>query len=701
MERSQRARLLAAVLVVLCIALFPLVWASCGEEPHRDETESARITVHGQHVAETEISDGIYGGFIEFLPGVINGLAGMWAQELLNRGFDEPDVDDNGVAGKPEGPLGWFPLGDAGAGASWSPAAGGYNTRGVYAQSVAKSGGTGRAGLYHLVLLSPPGETVFYVYLKGDASAGEVTARLAGVDGSITLAEASLGLPTQAWSRREVTFPPVPDVAAARLEVFFTGSGEVFFDEASFMSSHNLGGVREQVVELYRELEPGVMRYPGGCFADQAANHWVNGIGPLDGRGSPNWDEHWGSYQRLDFGTDEFVAFCRAVGAEPHIVVNFGDGTALEAAAWVAYANGDPSDASPIGVDGKGTDWRTVGYWAGQRAANGHTEPYSVTYWEIGNEQYGVWENGHTTPQEYGAAFLAYREAMERVDPDIRVVADGHTERSWYEPLMRAIGGRTDVFGWHVCQEMKEDSGQDETYLAMLATPTRVEENIALLWDEFTRAGYSPGMRMSISEWWPENQHGTWSADALEGALWTALMLNVLQRHPAEMETACRTLFQTMFIQVDREDHRREAVLSPSFHASSMYRRYCGERSVPVSLDCGTYAVPGLLGFGAGDEVPYLDVSATCTDGSVTLAVVNRHPYLAFETAIAWEGFEVFASGEAHLLTSASYLDANSLDDPGAVAPVSSTWSSTGEYLFPPHSLTILTAAIQGEPPRK
>jgi alpha-N-arabinofuranosidase len=289
----------------------------------------------------------------------------------------------------------------------------------------------------------------------------------------------------------------------------------------------------------------------------------VEGTGPVDERGSPNWDDHWDSYQRLDFGTDEFIAFCRAIGAEPHITVNFGDGTVEEAAAWVAYTNGDPSDASAIGVDEKGTDWHTVGYWAQRRAANGHPEPYAVRYWEIGNEQYGNWEKGHTTPEEYGAAFLAYREAMKGANPDIRVIADGHTEPSWYEPLIRTIGGQGDVFGWHVCQEMKEDSSQEEIYLAMLATPTRVEENIAHLRDVFAAAGYSPGMRMSITEWWPEHQHEDWKSDALEGGLWTALMLNALQRHPAEMETACRTLFQTMLIQVDREDHRREAVPTP------------------------------------------------------------------------------------------------------------------------------------------
>jgi len=693
MGMSQGTKLLVAVLAALGLALFPLCCASCGKGPRQGETETARITVHGQEVAEAEVSVGIYGGFIEFLPNVINGLTGMWAQELSNRGFDEPDGDANGVSGKQSG-LAWFPLGDPGAGVSWSLPSGGYNPRGVYAQSVEKSGGVGRAGLCHGVLLSPQGEAVFYVYMQGDASAGEVTARLADMEGSATLAEASLGIPTQAWSRKEITFPSLPDAASGRLEIFFTGTGKVLFDEASFMSSHNVGGVRGQVIELYRELEPGVMRYPGGCFVDQTANHWVNGIGPIDERGSPNWDEHWDSYQRLDFGTAEFVAFCRAIGAEPHITVNFGDGTVEEAAAWVAYTNGDPSDTSAIGVDEKGTDWRTVGYWAQRRAANGHPEPYRARYWEIGNEQYGEWENGHTTPEEYGAAFLAYQEAMKGVDPGIYIITDGHTEPSWYEPLTRAAGGRTDNFGWHVCQNMREDSSREEIYLAMLATPTRVEEDITHLWEVFMAAGYSPDMRMSITEWWPEHQHEDWRADALEGALWTALMLNTLQRHPAEIKLACRTLFQTMLIQIDREDHRREAVPSPSFHASSMYRSYCGERSVAVSLDCGTYTVPGLLGFGADDEVQYLDVSVTRTDDTITLAVVNRHPSRTVEAGITWEGIEVSGSGEAHLLTSDSYFDINELDNPDAITPASSAWVSTDAHLFPPHSLTILTTDV-------
>ncbi|NPV60619.1 MAG: hypothetical protein HPY75_13295 [Actinobacteria bacterium] len=675
------------------MAVAPLLCASCGGGPKDGEVEAARITVHGADGEGAEVPEGIYGGFIEFLPGIINGPAGLWAQELRNRGFDEPDGDANGVSGEQAG-LAWFPLREQGVNASWSLAPGGYNPRGAYAQSVVKSGGAGRVGLCQAVLLSPPGDYGFYIYMKGDASAGTVTARLADMEGTAILSEVSLGSPEDSWSRKEVTFPALAHEAAARLEVFFTGTGEVLFDEASLMSSRNVGGVRERALELYRELRPGVMRYPGGCFADQTANHWVEGIGPIDERGSPNWDEHWGSYQRLDFGTGEFVAFCRAIGAEPHMVVNFGDGTVEEAAAWVAYANGDPSDASVIGVDRKGTDWRTVGYWARRRAEDGHPEPYAIRHWEIGNEQYGEWENGHVTPEEYGAAFLAYRKAMTEVDPSIRVIADGHHEPSWYGPLLRTIGGQAEVFGWHVCQELKMDAGPGEAYLYMLSTPITVEENIARLRDVLAGDGYSRGMPMSITEWWPEHENEDWDSAALEGGLWTALVLNVLQRHSDVVEAACRTLFETMLIRIDHEDHHREAVLTPSFHVFSMYRRFCGDRGIAVSVECGSYAPPGQAENGAGVEVPYLDVSATRTDRSITLAVVNRHPSRIIEAAITWEGLEVSEAGGAVVLTSASYLDGNSLECPDAVRPISSAWSDTGAYRFPPHSLTVLTADI-------
>lgn len=145
------------------------------------------------------------------------------------------------------------------------------------------------------------------------------------------------------------------------------------------------------LVARSKEIGLGMLDFPAGS---QEAYVWTNAIGPRKQRGTNPGGEWIMGMEPIarerpvnnDFGTDEFCRFCEAVGCDAKILIQFGTSTAQEAAAWVAYVNGDPADNRPIGVDARGTDWKTVGYWAKQRAANGHAAPYGVKYWEVGCE---------------------------------------------------------------------------------------------------------------------------------------------------------------------------------------------------------------------------------------------------------------------------------------------------------------------------
>ncbi|HDL84828.1 MAG TPA: hypothetical protein ENH11_00570 [Candidatus Acetothermia bacterium] len=135
------------------------------------------------------------------------------------------------------------------------------------------------------------------------------------------------------------------------------------------------------------------LRFPGGTVSSTYL--WTNGIGPVNAR--PIWISGNGMPTSNEYGFDEHMALCAAIGVRTTVMVNFGLGTAQEAAAWVAYANGDPNDARPIGVDRLGRDWKTVGYWARLRDANQRARGiaphlYGMHYWEVGNELYGKWE---------------------------------------------------------------------------------------------------------------------------------------------------------------------------------------------------------------------------------------------------------------------------------------------------------------------
>ncbi len=173
------------------------------------------------------------------------------------------------------------------------------------------------------------------------------------------------------------------------------------------------------------------LRYPGGSASDDY--DWY-----LD-RSVTNNSFQWASA----FPT--FATQAAALGAQPYLTVNYGSGTPEEAAAWVAYANGDPASAVAIGADSKGRNWQTVGYWASLRAASplgsddgynflrmAHPAAFGFKHWEVGNECYGSWEHdehGSTfsgaaqDPYTYAQFFALYRQKMLAVDPTIHVGA--------------------------------------------------------------------------------------------------------------------------------------------------------------------------------------------------------------------------------------------------------------------------------------
>ena len=132
------------------------------------------------------------------------------------------------------------------------------------------------------------------------------------------------------------------------------------FDPGNRLSDEN--GFRRDVIEALRKIKAPVIRWPGGCFA--SAYPWKKGVG----RRVPYFDKAWSVVEPNTFGTDEFIAFCREVGAKPFICTNAGTGSPEEMSDWVEYCNLD------------------VGEWAALRRANGHEEPFNVPYWSIGNE---------------------------------------------------------------------------------------------------------------------------------------------------------------------------------------------------------------------------------------------------------------------------------------------------------------------------
>ncbi len=246
------------------------------------------------------------------------------------------------------------------------------------------------------------------VWLKGDAPDG-IVVRLVGENQQQT--EQSIGPPSSEWRRYSFNLKPEWSSDNASICIGPKAKGRIWIDQVSLTpgSLSNMSGFRPDLLKAVADLKPPVIRWPGGCFA--SSYQWKQGIGPQHKR-LPHPREIWDDLDVYSFGTDEFVRMCRAVGAEPLIVVNIGSKAwnsdadthdyTQDILDWIQYCNG-PSDSK----------------WGKVRAANGSRQPYNVKFWEIDNE---TW---HTPAAQYAEEVLRLAPLMKKVDPSIKLLACG------------------------------------------------------------------------------------------------------------------------------------------------------------------------------------------------------------------------------------------------------------------------------------
>jgi alpha-N-arabinofuranosidase len=206
------------------------------------------------------------------------------------------------------------------------------------------------------------------------------------------------------------------------------GSGKLWVGTASLMPGDNIEGFRSDVIALLKELNAPVYRWPGGNFV--SGYNWRDGIGDRDRR-PPRKNPAWQGVEHNDVGIHEFMTFCEILGTEPYIAVNAGLGDSKQAREEVEYCNG--SAETPMGK---------------LRAANGHTGPWHVKWWSIGNEMFGDWQLGHMSTEEFVKKHNAFADAMRSVDPEIKLIAVGELG-DWDRMVLSNCSGSMDLISEH------------------------------------------------------------------------------------------------------------------------------------------------------------------------------------------------------------------------------------------------------------
>jgi alpha-N-arabinofuranosidase len=350
-----------------------------------------------------------------------------------------------------------------------------------------------------------------YIWLRTSDYAGPVTIALES-DVRLGQVYAAFDFPNITkgdWRRYEFTLTSSISDPLARFAVLFPGTGTVWMDQVSLMPGDSApGGVRRDVFEKIKLLKPAFIRWPGGNVAQDY--HWLWGVGPRDQR--VTWTNlSWKNEpEPSDFGTDEFVAFARAAGAEPSITVNVeGRGaTVEEAAAWVEYCNGPATSK-----------------YGAMRAANGHPDPFRVKLWEVGNEIWGDWVRGHSDAETYARNYIRYAKAMRAVDPSIKLIAVGDNNMNWNRTVLRAAGDGIDYLAIHHYYG-RHEAGNDLSKL--LARPLFFERFYGDVLQLLRELKLEGRVKLAINEWGLDLPTGR--QYSIEAALYGARLMNVFER---------------------------------------------------------------------------------------------------------------------------------------------------------------------------
>jgi alpha-N-arabinofuranosidase len=465
---------------------------------------------------------------------------------------------------------------------------------------------------------------------------------------------------------------------------------EGIYDPGSKLSDAT--GLRKDVMDEVRQMGVPIIRYPGGNFV--SGYNWLDGVGPKQDRPRV-LDKAWNSINSNQFGTNEFMAWCKAVGTLPLMGLNLGTGTPEEAAALVEYCNVE-----------KGTRWSEL------RRKHGIAEPYKVKHWCLGNEMDGPWQIGHMTATQYGLKAQDAARQMRYVDPSLQLIACGSsgpfmpTYLEWDREVLEQCYDYVDGLSLHrYFTNSQEDTGGDSSkFLAMnLSMERQIAETLAVC-DMVRGHKRSPKkLWLSFDEWnvWyrartgdavngheQEAPHLLEEVYNLEDALLVGGLINSLIRNADRVKIACLAQLINVIapIMTNSNGLLRQTIYYPYSWALQLARGSV----LNLQVDSPGYEVSGM------GQVPYLDVAGTVSsdDGKTSLFVLNRDLSKPHAIEVNWQDKAPSRALSAVLLTGDDLKAFNSFDAPQRVSPRTldkpSITGGRAKFEVPPRSYTVI-----------
>ena len=420
----------------------------------------------------------------------------------------------------------------------------------------------------------------------------------------------------------------------------------------------NTNGYRNDMLVALKELKIPVMRWPGGCFADEY--HWMDGIGPKENRPKMVNNNWGGTIEDNSFGTHEFLNLCEMLECEPYISGNVGSGTVEELAKWVEYMTSDGD--SPM---------------ANLRRQNGRDKAWGVKYLGVGNESWGC--GGSMRPEYYADLYRRYSTYCRNYDGNkLYKVASGASDYdyNWTDVLMNRAAYNMDglslhyytVTGWTGSKGSAINFDNEEHYWTMgkcLEVEDVLQKHIAIMnkYDKDKRIG------LLLDEWgtWWDEEPGTVSGhlfqqNSMRDAFVASLSLDVFHKYTDRLKMAniaqVANVLQSMIL--TQED---KLVLTPTYHVFKMYNVHQNAKHLPLHLTCDTISV------GDNRKVPLVSATASIdASGKVHISLSNVDLQNTQKVSINLANLKVKnATGE--ILTTNNICNYNSFEEPNKVVP--------------------------------
>jgi alpha-N-arabinofuranosidase len=449
----------------------------------------------------------------------------------------------------------------------------------------------------------------------------------------------------------------------------------------------NQHGIRSALIERMKEIRVPIVRWPGGCFAD--SYDWKDGIGPVSKR--PRRTNFWEVdpelarlhdkgpqvFESNEFGTNEFVQFCRLTGAEPYLAANLRSLPALEFDHWVEYCN-SPAGSTTL---------------ADTRAAAGFSEPFHVKYWGVGNESWGC--GGNFTPEQYASEFRRYTDWVPRYGVDLQFIGSGPNgnDIDWTHRFFEQLHSGHDYdnasftgwsvhhYAWNLSRGKTNDWVQGKgdalqfdslDWYEVLREANKIEQIVRDQWSTLGQYDQQHRIKLVVDEYGPWYREGTeldpshlfGQQVTMRDALATALTLDTFNRNAEKVGMAmCAQLINN--INALFFAHEDRFAVTPNFHVFEMYAAHQGGQAVRAEFfaDDLRYQRDGKTANFWG-----LNGSTSRKGNVITLTVVNPDLSKAKETEVALRGLSI-KSAAATVLMAQDMHAHNTFDQPDAVKP--------------------------------